>query len=76
MTCPACAKATTDPHTGATSAGCRGCTVRFIAASPKRVRDRFYDLELQNHGNAARILLVAEVKREFERIQALKARAA
>ena len=76
MACPHCTTAATVWHHGGITPGCRSCHVRFIANSPKRVRERFYDLEGEQHGNAARILLVAEVKREFERMQGLKGRAA
>lgn len=83
MTCPACEAAKTEPHPGLLHAQCRGCMVRALASSPvlfdAHQHGRFtpaYRKELEklnpDHWKASH----AEVKAEFERIQALKKGAA
>jgi hypothetical protein len=72
VTCAACIRAATYAHSGLYHAGCRGCEVRALATSPRHIRDARYEQELTRNGMAPLAVLKSEVKREFERIQALK----
>jgi hypothetical protein len=72
VTCADCHHATTIWHWGGIHANCRGCLVRSLAKSPRHVRERFYDIEQQRHGDVARAQLDKDVRAEYWRMQELR----
>lgn len=72
MTCPACLKAQTNPHSGDTRKGCAGCDIRRLATMPKEMRQARYDAIEAEFGQDARREIVRCVREEYARIQNLK----
>lgn len=67
--CVACDRARTDPNTGVTQLGCRGCLVRRLAKAPKFAREAEWARISDPDDCRA---LKAEVLREVARLQALR----